>query len=186
MLHRQPNLGLCGDFMLYNKRKTNKKRSTTMAYDRKGIAEKIIWELQAIAFANLDRNPHVKVNQKLIALKALIELLGLKDVADATPSWVRPEEEPELPIHEREWFKRLEAEQAAKAASAAPITPDSEMPEPPVGTPKISLDPKPDEPQYYTQSPVGRGAHTAPLDPAPTVPLNREQRRRMEKIRKKE
>jgi hypothetical protein len=43
------------------------------------VTRGIIRELQEIAFANLDENPHVKMNHKLSALKELIKLLDLKD-----------------------------------------------------------------------------------------------------------
>jgi len=54
-----------------------------MAYNLKEITENIVKELQNIAFANIDDNPHIKINQKLTAIKELISLLNLKEVAAA-------------------------------------------------------------------------------------------------------
>ena len=52
----------------------------TLMTNKKDLTREIVYKLQSIAFANLERNPHIKINHQLAAIKMMINLLNLADV----------------------------------------------------------------------------------------------------------
>ena len=52
----------------------------TVATNKKDLTLEIVYKLQKVAFADLDRSPHIKINHQLTAIKMLISLLDLIDV----------------------------------------------------------------------------------------------------------